>query len=337
MASKPSATSSKEHILKTFQQIVEHQKALASRIVTAEEAAERAREREVVKAASTYTVEVIIKGLADLQLHFGDTIDAVARRLTDESSRLDQLRRAIEVETAYAKQLNDIMIAADALSILKQEHREALRTFEEHARERREALETDIRDTRASWEEERGQHEREVKKHEETLARDRKKAEDDFSYELVRKRKLEADAATDKRAKTERRLAEEDAKKTRQWADREAALAAKAEEHKTHKARVEAFPQEMEEAVKKAREEALKETFAEAKVKAELLEKEVEANRKVYALQIESLEETLKKQAEQIDSLTAKLAVALTQSQSLAMKAIEGTAHAHATRREITA
>lgn len=333
MASKPSATSSKENILKTFHQIADQQKALASRIVTAEEAAERAKEREVVKTASAFTVEVIIKGLADLQLHFGDTIDAVVRRLTEESSRLDQLRRAIEIETAYAKHLSDIMIAADALSILEQEHREALKTFEEQARERREKLETEIRDTRASWEEERGQHERAVTKHDETLARDRKKAEDDFNYELARKRKLETDAAAEKRAKTERQLAEEDTKRAKQWAEREASLAARAQEHATHKARVEAFPQEMEEAVKKAREEALKETFAEAKVRAELLEKEVEANRKVYALQVESLEGTLQKQSEQIESLQAKLQVALTQVQDLALKAIQGTA----ARREITA
>jgi len=333
MAQRPSTASSKEHILKTFHQIAEHQKALASRIVTAEEAAERAREREVVKTASAYTVEVIIKGLADLQLHFGDTIDAVVRRLTEESSRLGEIRRAIEIETAYAKHLSDIMIAADALSILEQEHREALRSFEEEARERRDALDTEIRDTRAAWEEERAQHEREVKKYEEALARDRKKADDDFNYELARKRKLEADAAADKRAKTERQLAEEDAKRAKQWAEREASLAAGAQEHATHKARVEAFPQEMDEAVKKAREEALKETFAEAKVKAELLEKEVEANRKVYALQVESLEDTLKKQSEQIESLSAKLQVALTQVQDLALKAVQGTA----ARREITA
>jgi hypothetical protein len=328
MASKPSTASSKEHILKSFQQVVDHQKALQSRIVTAEEAAERAREREVVKTASGYTVEVIIKGLADLQLHFGDTIDGVARRLTDEASRLEDLRRAIEVETAYVKHLRDVMIAADALSILKQEHREALRSFEEQARERREALEAEIRKSRAEWGEESSRHEQDVKKYEEKLARERTKAEEDFNYDLARKRKLEADAMIEKKAQTERQIGEEDGKRAKQWTEREAAIAQKAAESAQHKARVDAFPQEMDEAVKKAREEALKETFADAKVKAELLEKEVEANRKVYALQVESLEQTLKKQSEQIDAISAKLQVALTQTQELALKAVEGTSHA---------
>lgn len=333
MATKPTVTSSKEHILRAFQQVVDHQKAMESRIITAEEAARSEKEREVVKAASEYTVEVIIKGLADLQLHFGDTIDAVARRLTDESSRLEQLRRAIDVETAYAKHLNDISIAADALSILKQEHREALKGFEEEARTRKEALEAEIQVSHVDWDNERAQHEAEVKKFEEKLARDRKKAEDDFGYDLARKRKLEADAMADRKEKTERQIGEDDAKRTKQWAERDAALAAKAPDLAMHKARVDAFPQEVDEAAKKAREEALKEGFAEAKVKAELLEKEVEGNRKVYAHQISSLEETLKKQGEQIEALSQKLQVALTQAQDLALKAIEGTAHAHAARR----
>ena len=38
-------------------------------------------------------------------------------------------------------------------------------------------------------------------------------------------------------------------------------------------------------------------------------------------------------QTEQIESLSSKLQVALTQAQDLALKAIEGTAHAHAARR----
>src|SRR5262249_44752580 len=128
-----------------------------------------------------------------------------------------------------------------------------------------------------------------------------------------------------KRAKAELAIAEEDQRRNKQWAEREAALAGKAAEHAAHQARVEAFAQETDEAAKKARDEALRETFADAKIKAELLEKEVEANRKVYALQVQELEATLTKHGEQIASLTARLQVALTQVQELAHKAIDGT------------
>jgi hypothetical protein len=317
--------SSKEHISKAFREVTEQHRAQTARIVTAEEAAERGKEREVVKTASGYTVEVIIKGLADLQLGFGGTIDDVVARLSGEGLKLEELRRAIEIETAYAKHLGDVSVAADALDVLTQEHKEALRVHDEQAKAQVQALETEIQGTRTTWEEQRAQHEREALRFDERQGKDRAKAEADFDYELARKRKIEADALADKRAKAELQIAEEDQQRSKQWAEREAALAAKGAEHTTHKARVEAFAQEMDDAAKKAREEALRETFADAKIKAELLEKEVEGNRKVYALQVESLEATLAKQGEQIASLTARLQVALTQVQELAHKAIDGT------------
>lgn len=325
MAARSSTASSKEQISKTFREVADQHRAQKTRIITAEEAAERSKEREVVKTASGYTVEVIIKGLADLQLGFGGTIDDIVARLSGEGLKLEELRRAIEIETAYAKHLGDVNVAADALDVLEQEHKEALRVHEEQTKDQVRALEAEIQSTRAAWEEQRAQHEREVARFDDKQGKDRAKAEADFDYELARKRKIEADALADKRAKAELQIAEEDQRRTKQWAEREAALAAKASEHAAHKARVEAFAQEMDDAAKKAREEALRETFADAKIKAELLEKEVEGNRKVYALQVDSLEATLAKQVEQIASLTARLQVALTQVQELAHKAIDGT------------
>jgi hypothetical protein len=169
------------------------------------------------------------------------------------------------------------------------------------------------------------------------VQRARKKAEEEFTYELARKRKLEADAFEDNKTKVNRNLGDEEAQRNKNWADREANLAKTAAELETFKAKVDGFPVELEEAIKKAREEAIKEGFADAKVRADLLEKEVEANRKVYSLQISSLEETLAKQTTQADALTEKLQNALQQSQVMALKAIEGTANAHAAQKSATA
>jgi len=251
------------------------------------------RSAEVVKSPG-YTVEVIIKGLADLPASiFGDTIDTVARRLTDEASRLEQLGRAIDVETAYAKHLNDISIAADALSILKQEQpRGASRASMRRRQGRKEALDAEIQSSHSDWDSERAQHEAEVKKYEEKLARDRKEGRG----RLWLRPRAEAQARGRRHGRPER----EDgaaARRGRTPAGQAVgrsrrALAARRRSSPRTRARVEAFPQEVDEAVKKAREEALKEGFGEAKVKAELLEKEVEGNRKVYALQISSMEET---------------------------------------------
>jgi hypothetical protein len=325
MTARASTTSSKEQISKAFREVTDQHRAQKARIITAEEAAERAREREVVQTASGYTVEVIIKGLAELQLGFGGTIDDVVARLSGERLKLEELRRAIEIETAYAKHLGDVNVAADAIDVLEQEHAEALRVHQEQTKAQLDALDAELDGTRAGWEEARVAHERDASHFADKQGKDRAKAEADFDYEIARRHKIEADALAGKRAKAELTIGEEDQKRNKQWAEREAALAGKAAEHAAHKARVEAFAQESDEAAKKARDEALRETFGDAKIKAELLEKEVEGNRKVYALQVESLEATLTKQGEQIASLTARLQVALTQVQELAHKAIDGT------------
>lgn len=337
VASESNGSKSKDEIVQAFAQVTAQQKALASRIVTAQEAAESAAARETVTAASAFTVETIVKGLAELQLHFSDTIERVTRQLGSEAARLEQLQRAIGIETAFAQRLADIMVAADALDILKQEHREQVKHYTDHDKAHWMSFEAEQRDTRGDWSAEQGRHDARVAQHAERTARERAKAEADYTYELARQRKVDADRFADKRTTTERTLAEQDAANQKSFAAREAVLAQQARELAAHKARLEAFPQELDEAVKRAREEAIKEGAADARVRAELLEKETEANRKVYAMQIESLEQTLAKQAEQVDALQDKLRLALDQVQQLAIRAVEGTAPAPSIRRGVAA
>src|SRR5262249_52829167 len=114
-----------------------------------------------------------------------------------------------------------------------------------------------------------------------------------------------------------RDLATEDARLAASWSDREAALALRKAEFDLQKAKVDASPQELDEVFKKAREEAIRDTFADAKVKSDLTERKIEANRKVFTLQIQSLEGALAKQAEQTTALTAQLEAAVKQTQDL--------------------
>jgi hypothetical protein len=320
MTSKTTATLSKDEILASFQQLVEEKKKQDARVATKEEDASRAKDRQLVDAASTHTVENIVKGLADLQLSFGSSVDVLVTRLMEESSRLEELKRAIEIETSHVKQVNDVKLAADALHVLTLEHKEAIRTFEEQASQKRTTLGGEIEQTRLQWQQEQTRRETE-----ERQKKDRARGEADFDYELERGHKIEQDAFVEKKRKLERELAETGLLKEKLWAAREAVLAAHKAEFDAHTARIAALPQELDEAVKKAREEAIKDAYSTEKVRSELLEKEVEANRKVYALQIQQLEDSVKKQSDQIEALSGQLATALREVQELALRAIEGT------------
>jgi hypothetical protein len=325
MTSKTTATLSKDEILASFQQLVEEKKKQDARVATKEEDASRAKDRQLVDAASTHTVENIVKGLADLQLSFGSSVDVLVTRLMEESSRLEELKRAIEIETSHVKQVNDVKLAADALHVLTLEHKEAIRTFEEQASQKRTTLGGEIEQTRLQWQQEQKQLEQTRRETEERQKKDRARGEADFDYELERGHKIEQDAFVEKKRKLERELAETGLLKEKLWAAREAVLAAHKADFDAHTARIAALPQELDEAVKKAREEAIKDAYSTEKVRSELLEKEVEANRKVYALQIQQLEDSVKKQSDQIEALSGQLATALREVQELALRAIEGT------------
>ena len=63
---------------------------------------------------------------------------------------------------------------------------------------------------------------------------------------------------------------------------------------------------------------------SETKIQTDLRAKEVEGEKRIYELRINSLEETAKKQTAQIGNLSKQLDAVLKQGQDLAVKALEG-------------
>ena len=66
------------------QQIVADKKKSEFKIATRQEIAEKGKNQQVLEAASTYTVDSIIKGLADLQLEFGGIVRQLSEKLANE-------------------------------------------------------------------------------------------------------------------------------------------------------------------------------------------------------------------------------------------------------------
>ncbi|HEU4535348.1 MAG TPA: hypothetical protein VFS00_14570, partial [Polyangiaceae bacterium] len=139
MIAKAPAALSKDQVLVLFPQLAQRRKA-ESRVVTREEEARRAREREAAEAAAAHTTEGIVKGLADLQLDFGKGVDELAARLEAEARKLGELREAIEIVGREADRVGDIKVAADALHVLKLEHRRQVLALEEQATRQRDQL-----------------------------------------------------------------------------------------------------------------------------------------------------------------------------------------------------
>ncbi|QIR37908.1 hypothetical protein HCG51_15125 [Tolypothrix sp. PCC 7910] len=316
---------SKQQIVQAFQEILTERKKLDLKIATKQEEAEKVKNQEILTTASTYTVDSIVKGLADLQLEFGSIVIALSEKLAKENSKLDELNRGIEIANQQLKDLQQIRIVADALDILTQEHQERLRVLEQEITSKREALEKEITIRRKEWQKDQSEYEEALEVYNDLLAKQRATETEEYQYKLETTRKLTTDAYEEKKRKLEREIQESTQQKEKNWAEREKILTERQALFTEYQQKVVAFPNELEEAVKKAREEAIKDTSQKAKVEADLFEKDWESSKQSYEVKIQSLEETIKKQTEQIEGISAQLQTALKQAQDLAMRAFDSS------------
>ncbi|WP_164927956.1 hypothetical protein [Deinococcus radiodurans] len=84
---------------------------------------------------------------------------------------------------------------------------------------------------------------------------------------------------------------------------------------------MEAFPAELEEAVKKAREEGIRQANADAKVRSDLLERDWEASKQSYELHLDSLQAAVAAAEAQVAELQAQQQRVSEQTQNLATRA----------------
>lgn len=321
------AKDSKARILDAFQTILRERQSFSSRVATREEEAEKARNRTVLETVSQYTADGIVRGLADLQLDFGTTVTGLANRLTTETTKLDDLKRAIAVETENLQDLQQTRVVADALYLLTQEHQETLRQLDQQATRDREALEREQAEARKVWQQDQEEFDATLNESNELLSRARQRQEADYQYDTARSRRIATDDYEETQRQIERQIQETTQAKEKDWAERERVLATQQRLLEEYQQKVAAFPAELEETVKKAREEGIRDAHQDAKVKADLLEKEWESTRQGYELQLQSLEAKIQKQTEQIAEISTQLQTALRQAQELAMRAFDSASN----------
>lgn len=317
---------SKEQLFAAFQQILAQRKNFELKIATRQEEAEKEKNKQTLETASTYTVDNIVKSLADLQLEFGSIVNGLSEKVAKENSKLDELKLSIKVETQHLQELQQIRVVADVLDILNQEHQEKLKAVEQDAISQKKLLEKDITQTRKTWQQEQAEYETILQEQNESLAKQRQQEVEDYQYRLEVTRKIDADVYQATKRNQEREVQEKTQLKQKNWVERENILNEQRPVFEEYQKQITALINELYEAIKKAREEAIRDVNQDAKVKADLFEKEWQAAKQSYELKVQSLEQVINKQTEQIDNLSSQLQAALKQAQDLAMRAFDNSA-----------
>jgi hypothetical protein len=316
---------SKSKILTAFQAILVEQRSRASRVATREEEAAKEQEQAVLETVSLYTADSIVRGLADLQLDFSTIITDLAERLTTETTKLDELKRALAAENRHLKDLQQIRVVADAIYLITQEHQEKLSQLDQQNSRSRDDLDRQMADTRKAWQQEQQDFDTTLEERLALLTQQRLQQEEDYQYETERSRHISTDNYEAAKRETERNLQESTAVKEKDWAEREQVLTANQKLAESYQQKITAFPAELEDAIKKAREEGIRDANQDAKVKADLLDKEWESTKQGYEFQIQSLDAKIQKQTDQITEISTRLQTALQQAQDLSVRAFDGS------------
>ncbi len=323
--SETATKETKEQIMSAFNQFLAHQKAGELKVFTKEEELEKEKNKQLLEKASEYTVDNIVNQMASLQLSFGRTLQGLSENLTTESSKLDELKTAIAVKKEQLEQLRQVRLVADAIYILRQEHQEQLRILEEQTTSQRESLQKEIEKTRFIWENEQEEFTTKVEEERELICKQREQEAEDYQYEIERNRKIETDEYEEMKRQQEREINAANVEKEKAWTERENSLTQQESKYKENQKKIEGFEERLKQEYNKAKGEAIKDAEREAKVKADLLEKEWELNKQGYDLKIQSLEAVVERNNEQITELTTQLQAATNQAQNLALRAFQSS------------
>jgi len=313
----------KDEVLKAFQQLLDAHKKSKNHILTKEEQAKEAQNQKLVDEVAGHTPSSIVKGLADLQLNLGGSVEGLTKQVQTELKKLESLRAAIEVHQANLQETLDAKVAANALYVLKQEQAQREQQLDKAQEDALSKLEKDANERRAEWAKEQAEFENREAEYKLNLDKTRKKEAEDYRYALERKYKLEQDDFENRKKFLVRELEESQKSKDAAWADREKALADSQADLDKYKQKVDNLEKETQDKGNDARDKAMKQTSRECKEAMELLEKEVGGRAKVSDLNIQNLEATIVSQKSELEKLNTELKESLAQVQQLSLKALE--------------
>lgn len=326
---RPASRASKDQIFAAFDKLNSEYKKLAAspKETTVPSASSTASHQKSDSRLEQTTVEQTIAALIALRGGFGGVVSGLSARLTAEASLLTTLRKEVDDKAQQLALLHGIKVDDGTLSALVEGHREKSVTYERELADKQKAATAEAEAKGAAWRTEKEEHTRAVAERDEALKKARKRGTEEYDYDLAQRRKAEADAHEQQRKVKELDLEEMIEAKNKAWAEREKQIAGEEAHHTELKGKFEELPQRLEAAVKRAKAEGVGIASAQSKVKADLLAKEIDGDKRVFELKVKSLEATIKERAQQIESLSTQLSAALKQSQDLAIKAIEGASN----------
>jgi len=290
-----------------------------------QEEIKKEEEKNIVKSATKNSVDSIVREMAELKIKISKSFDELEDKLVTEYKKLTELQQAIDIEKKSLEEIHEIKVQADSLTALILAQKEERAAFELEITEQSQALEKEIAEKKAQWQKEQTDFDLAKKENDIQLKKERQRETEEYNYNLKLTRKKEEDAYAANKAIIEKELAEKQAETEKALADRETALSGKENEYAELKAKVDAFPAELEKELANTKKSVTETMQLKYTHESTLNTAEIEGERKLTKQTIDSLEAKIKEQDARIRELTQKTNEAGVQVQSIALKALEGT------------
>lgn len=344
MAKRVNSKNTKAEILDAFSELKKEKSALESELkqlnqdnsgvaISLEDASQVNPTLEAIKSMKSSSNEKpklqhTIESLLMLQAGFGGSVSELSENLTSEAIKLGELQEAVAEELQQLKDLHTLEdVTDDTLDNLIQQYEESAKAFSEEFEERQETLQQETTERTKAWQKEQQEYQRLLQERNDNLNKTRARDEESYEYDLVLQRDINTEEYEENKKRLYKELAELREQQEKQWAEREKAISDREKEYGHVTLEVEAFEKKLEENIKSGKENGRNIGNYQAKVKADLLGKEIEGEKQVYQLRINSLNQTIQNQEMRIQSLSKQLDSALKQVQDLAVKAIEGSSN----------
>jgi hypothetical protein len=309
--------------------VAEAEKAVAERKESEAKPEERIAAnavRDAVAVADALSSDGVVRSIGELKSTIARTLTQLSDRLEEEIGKYGQICRAIAAKESELQDIYGIQRSASTLLAFLETQQRKQEEMQRDFQTEKEQLEREIETTRAEWENEKQQREQENKERETAEQKRRQRELEEYKYNFAREQQLARDRSGDELAKAQKELSDRQAQLEREWDQREKALAASEQELAELRARDAGFAHELKVAAASAAADATQRAEQQHKAAQELLRRELEGEKNVFATKIAALERMVQEQAEQLVRLEQQAEKAYAQVQEIAVRAIEGSA-----------
>ncbi|WP_342597276.1 hypothetical protein VKI21_00700 [Cyanobacterium aponinum UTEX 3222] len=277
---------------------------------------------------SNANISQIIQNLETLQVSFGGAVSQLSEQLITEASTVEKLQTEIQGEIDKLRELHDLeTIEENTLDELINNYQTSEENFILEYSQREESLRQELENLSKEWQKEQETKQREIKIRNDNYNTNKQREQDEYYYNLQLERQLNQESYEQEINNFYKELEETKQQQEKVWEEREKAIFEKEKEYEETKQKVKEFEEKLSLEIKKAKEEGKGIGTYQAKVKADLRQKEIEGETQNYLLRIQALESTINNNENRINNLSHQLESALKQVQDLAVKAIEGTSN----------